>query len=141
MIGLPDLDKNLDKLKLHKDTIITYLNMLSLLKSKINFGKDEYSLAVEFSWKDVLKNENYNSYNVNLEYYSALFNLGVLYNLMGKFFIGANDDAKLKEGIKYFQYAAWVFDKVKQEIPGFVPSKEIQPDLSANYLSYVIILN
>jgi hypothetical protein len=136
VIGLSELAKTLESMKSYKETIITYLNMLNALKSKINFGKDEYSLKIEFGWKDVLKNEFYYSYNVNMDYYSALFNLAVLYNLMGTFYIGNDDDTKLKEGIKYFQHAAWVFDKIKQEFGANIPVKEIQPDMSENYLSY-----
>lgn len=135
--GLTDLDKGIDSLKTHRDTIVTYLSMLNSLKTKINFGKDEYSLQIEFGWKDTLKDDFYFSYNVNIEYYSAMFNLAVLYKHLGKQHFGLTEDVKLKEGIKYFQNAAWLFDKIKNELPTFIPAKEIQPDLSANYLSYV----
>ena len=46
----------------------------------------------------------------------------------------------MKDAIKYFQYAAYIFDKIKQDIPGVVPSKEIQPDLSTNFLTYASYL-
>lgn len=136
-IGIGELDKTIESLKTHKEIIVTYLNMLNALKSKINFGRDDYSLQIEFSWKDVLKDDFYNSYNVNFEYYSVLFNLGVLYHNLGKYSKGATEDSKLKEGIKYFQYAAWVFDKIKQELPTSLPVKEASFDLSTTYLSYV----
>lgn len=135
------MEKTPDSLKKIKDNVITYLNMLNTLRSKINFGKDNYSLAVEFGWRDVLKNDFYYSYNVNLEYFSVLFNLAVCYYLLGGTVSGKEDDAILKEGIKNYQYAAWLFDKIKNEVPTCIPSKETQPDLSVNYLTYVIFVN
>lgn len=112
--------------------------MLFALKSKINFGRDEYSMQLEFGWKDVLRNDFYYSYNINFEYFSVYFNLGILFVLMGKLLSKSTDDAKLREGIKYFQTAAWIFDNIKQEIPICIPAKETPPDLSSNYLSYVL---
>jgi hypothetical protein len=135
------MDQTLDSLKSHKTTTTDYLIMLNQLKSKINFGNDTYSLQIEFTWKDSLKNDNHTSYNVNLEYYSAMFNLAVIYRQIGKCYFGANEDGKLKEGIKSFQYAAWLFDKIKNEIPSFIPVKEINPDLSSTFLSYVKFKN
>ena len=137
MSNLNNLEKSLEKLKSYKETVVNYLNMISILTSKINFGKEDYCVKLEFSWKDVLKNDYFSSYNSRYEYYCTLFNLGVIYNSMGKFFFNTTDDEKLKEGIKHFQNAAWVFDKVKAELPGYIPAKETSPDLSSNYLSYV----
>ena len=113
--------------------------MLASLKQKINFGVDEYSLKMEFSWKDTLKNDFYTSFNVNFEYYNTLFNLAVIFKRLGSYFYGVQDDQKLKEGIKYFQHASWAFDKIKNELPTFLPAKEITPDLSANFLTFVFI--
>ena len=139
VISLSELDKSLEKLKSYKDTTVTYISMLYALKSKINFGKDEYCMQLEFSWKDVLKNEFYSSYNINFEYYSAYYNLAIIYLQMGKLLAKTTDDAKLKEGIKHFQNSAWIFDHIKQEIPICIPARETPPDLSSNYLSYVYI--
>jgi hypothetical protein len=136
---IQDMEKTYESLKKSRDNIVTYINMLNVLRSKINFGKDNYSLAIEFGWKDTLKNDFYYSYNVNLEYFSLLFNLAVCYNLLGNCLSSkTDDDGLLKEGIKYYQYSAWLFDKIKNEVPTFIPTKEIQPDLSVNYLTYVI---
>jgi hypothetical protein len=132
------MEKTSDSLKKIKETLISYISMLNLLKSKINFGKDDYSLKLEFGWKDVLKNDFYYSNNINLEYYSLLFNLAVTYNLLGNQLTSKiDDDVQLKEGIKNYQYSAWIFDKIKNEVPTYIPAKEIQPDLSVNYLTYV----
>jgi hypothetical protein len=135
------MEKTNDSMKKHKEAIVSYINMLNLLKSKINFGKDEYSLKLEFGWKDVLKNDFYYSNNVNLEHFSLLFNLAVCYNTLGSSLTAkTDDDTQLKEGIKNYQYAAWLFDKIKNEVPTHIPIKEIQPDLSVNYLTYVRII-
>jgi|LauGreDrversion4_2_1035121.scaffolds.fasta_scaffold873252_1 hypothetical protein len=64
-----------------------------------------------------------------------MFNLAVMYYAIGKF-ENHGDEAKMKEQIKYFQYAAFLFDKIKQEIPTVIPSKEVQPDLSSDYLTF-----
>lgn len=42
----------------------------------------------------------------------------------------------MKEQIKFFQYAAYLFDLIKQEIQTVIPTKEIQPDMSSDYLTY-----
>lgn len=112
--------------------------MINYLKGKINFGNDQYSIKLEFSWKDVLKNDFFSSFNVNFELYSTMFNLAVCFNLLGKTVDKKSEDEnKIREAIKYFQYAAFLFDKIKQEITGIIPAKEIQPDMSSNYLTYV----
>ena len=47
----------------------------------------------------------------------------------------------MKDNIKYFQYASYIFDKIKQDIPGLIPTKEIQPDLSTFFLTYASYLS
>jgi hypothetical protein len=114
--------------------------MLSVVKTKITFGKDDLSLKIEFSWSDVLRAKYDSSNNINFEYYSCLFNLGILYNLMGESLKNSSsgDDLEvLKEAIKYFQNSAGIFDKIKSEITTYISLKELPLDLSANYLSYV----
>lgn len=64
-----------------------------------------------------------------------MFNLAVMYFSIGKY-ENHGDETKIKEQIKYFQYAAFLFDKIKQEVPTVIPSKEVQPDLSSDYLTY-----
>ena len=86
-------------------------------------------------WKDVLTGELYISNNIYHEYYNVLFNLAVMYFSIGKC-ENNGDEAKIKEQIKYFQNAAYLFDKIKQEVPSFIPVKDIQPDMSSDYLTY-----
>lgn len=109
------------------------------MKEKINFGKESFSIKLDFSWSDSIKGDTLTTNNINFEYFSVLYNLGVLYHLMGRFIANSNpsDDNKLKEGINYFKYSAWVFDHIKQESGTSLTSKETQTDLSMNFLSYL----
>lgn len=94
---------------------------------------------MEFAWKDTLHGDYFYSNNMHLEYYSVLYNLGVIYSLMGR---GVDimspdcEEAKHKDAIKCFQYAAWIFDKIKAEITNNLTHKEISPDLSENNLTF-----
>lgn len=120
-----------------REVLVQYLSMLNLIKSKMNFGKDEFSIKVEFSWRDVLKNDYWTSYNINYEYFNCMFNLAVASFNLGMSIPLTDEDIKLKESIKVFQQAAWLFDNIKNELPTYLSQKETPCDLSANYLSYV----
>lgn len=111
--------------------------MINALKNKINFGKDTYAIKLDFAWKDTLTDEKIISNSIHFEYYSVLFNLGIIYFEMGKSLYFSEDDLKLKDGVKYFQTAAWIFDRVKEEYPLYVQALNIQPDLQMNYMSFV----
>jgi hypothetical protein len=91
-------------------------------------------------WRDILNGDYYYSYNINHEYYSCLFNLATLYFNIGRCDNGG-DETKMKDAVKYFQYSAFIFDKIKQEIPTLVPAKDIQPDLNTNFLTYASYLS
>lgn len=138
LTSLDDKDMSYDSLSKTKDMIIQYLKMLNLIKSKMNFGKEDFSVKIQFGWKDVLKNDFCYSYNINFEYYSILYNLAVTYYLIGNSISMENStETKLKEAIKYFQYSAWIFDNIKNEVLTFMPPKETPYDMSSNYLTYV----
>ncbi len=110
---------------------------MNVIKSKMNFGKDEFSIKVEFGWRDNIKNDMWYSYNINHEHYTNLFNLATLYYCMGAAISISDDDVKLKEAIKHLQYSAWLFDNIKNELPALIPAKETPPDMTQNYLTYV----
>ena len=103
----------------------------------MNFGKDDFSIKIEFSWKDVAKNDFWTSHNINHEYYSNLFNLATLYFNLANSIKESDDELKLKESIKYFNHAAWLFDNIKNELPSLIPVKETPPDMTQNYLTFV----
>ena len=137
LITISQMETTVDSLKNMKSQIVEYLRNITSLKSRISFGTDNFSLKLQFSWKDILNNDYYSSYNINYEYYSNLFNLGVVYTYLGKSTAIDEDETKLKEGIKCLNYAAWVYDKIKAELPNLIPIKETPSDMKADYLSYV----
>ncbi len=66
--------------------------------------------------------------------------MGVVFSLLGRLVNPGDpelEEAKLKGAIKEFQYAGWIFDKIRQDMPNKVTSKELSPDMSNQYLSYV----
>jgi len=136
---LGEVKQTLDTLKSNRQICLQYLQQLNLLKSKMSFGKEKIAVHLEFNWKDTLKNNNWKSMNINFEIYNVLFNLGTIYlNIarMESVESAGTDDAKLKEAIKSYQYAAGVYDKIKNEIAQCVPDKEIPNDLKPNYMTY-----
>jgi len=95
---------------------------------------------MHFCWTDTLNNEYYTSYDINLEYYSVLYNLGGVYCNLGRTInlkSQDTDDNKLKEAIKYFQNAAWIFEKLSHEVLTSVKDNELQPDLNTKNLNMV----
>jgi hypothetical protein len=138
IINLNDKETTNEALKGYKNIIVQYLSMLNLLKSKVNFGKEDLCIKIEFAWKDILRNDMINSFNVNFEYFSIFFNLGICYYNLGTSVELTEDDTKLKESIKNFQYAAWIFDNIKNEIINAVSVKDVPTDMTPNYLTYVI---
>lgn len=135
-ISIADLERTPENFSKAKVLIINYLQLLTSLRQRLTFGKDNMSVSVQFSWLDVLKKDNYTSYTYHHEYYNMLFNLGIILFNLGRFVNPSESDDVIKAGIKNFNYAAWIFDKIKNELPQNVNLKDIQPDLSPTFLSY-----
>jgi len=135
---LGEVKQNLDNLKSNRQICMQYITQLNLLKSKMSFGKEKIAVHLEFMWKDTLKNSNCSSMNINFELYNVMFNLATIYlNIARMESIEAgNDDARLKEAIKSYQYAAGFFDRIKNEAPQSIPDKEMPNDLKPNYMTY-----
>jgi hypothetical protein len=124
-----------------KESIITYINMLNFIKGKITFGKDQYSVKIEFTWMDTIKDSNQSSYQLNLEIYSNLFNLALTNYFISRLIDLENDDeAKLKTIFKNLEFSVGILDQIKTELPPLVEEKEIPLDLSAKYLDFVRII-
>lgn len=139
IINPATIEVTFGNLKDLKDTIIAYLNILSYVKSKINFGTDQFSLKIEFIWKDTVKDSFTSSYNVAFEFYSVLYNLAVCNNMMTKLINADSDEeVKLKDAIKTLEFSAGIMEKIKTELPTFMADKEIPNDLSGVYLTFVI---
>jgi len=74
----------------------------------------------------------------------VLYNLGVVYSLLGRCVNPQDPDLeelKLKDAIKDLQYAGWIFDKIRQAVPGCLSQKEISPDMTTHNLSFNSNLN
>ena len=94
-----------------------YITQLNLLKSKMSFGKENIAVHLNFTWKDTLKNSNCSSMNINFEIYNAKFNLATIYlNIARMESVEAgNDNERLRNAIKSYQFAAGFFDRIKNE--------------------------
>lgn len=135
-IKCSDLEKTSDSMKKCRTNILNYLRLLAALKQRMNFGNDDSCVKITFTWTDVLKNSNYSSNQYAHEYYNNLFNLAVSYVNSGKTVNFTDSDEDLKEAIKNFNQAAWLFDKIKQETATHIPAKDLQPDFNSVYLTY-----
>ena len=135
---LGEVKQSLDSLKSNRQICMQYITQLNLLKSKMSFGKEKIAVSLNFQWKDTLKNSNCSSRNIHFEIYNVMFNLATIYlNIARMESVEAgNDDARLKEAIKSYQYAAGFFDKIKNEAPQSIPEKELPNDLKSNYMTY-----
>ena len=132
------MNQNLDTLKTNKEILLQYINQLNLIKGKMTFGKEDFCVKIEFQWKDVFKAKTWSSYNINFEFYNSLFNLAMIYYIMG-FLITkecGDDEERLKESVKYYRYASGLFDTIKNDAASVIPAKELPPDLGFSYMSY-----
>jgi hypothetical protein len=130
--------ETLNDLKDLKDSIISYINMLNFLKTKIPFGKDQFSLKIEFVWMDTVKDSNNTSTDINYEIYSNLFNLAICNNSIAKLTDPEKEEeSKLKDVIKNLEFSAGIIEKIRKELPTLIPEKEIPIDLSDKYLEFV----
>ena len=104
----------------------------------MSFGKDKFAIHLEWMWKDTLKNNNWSSLNINFEIYNVLYDLAITYYNIGRVEAAeaGDDDTKLKEAIKAYQYAAGFFEKIKNEAPLSIQDKELPNDLKPNYMTY-----
>ena len=133
---------NVDQIRTNKEIYLSYINQLEKLKGKMTFGKEEFSAKIEFTWTDTLKKSKFSSYNINFEFYNALFNYATLHFLLATFLAkeAGNEESILKEVTKNYRYAMGVYDIIKTEAAIKIPQKEMPIDLSSNFLDYLINL-
>ena len=138
MTNLGAVQQSIDTLKQNKNILLNYMAQLQLIKSKMNFGKSDHCIKIEFMWKDIFKDSKWKSYNINFEYYNCFYNLGTIYYTLGLHSKkeAGNDESLLKESINYFKYAAGIYDQIKNEIASALPANEIPYDLSPSYMTY-----
>ena len=129
---------NLDTLKVNREIVLNYINQLNLLRQKMSFGKENFSIKIEFIWKDIFKRSKWTSYNINFELYNAMFNLATIHYLIAYHMEkdNNNEESYLKEITTNYRNAMAIFDLIKNEIAQKIPQKEIPYDLETSYLEY-----
>ena len=117
VINIGGLQQSIDTLKQNKNILLNYMAQLQLIKSKMNFGKSDHCIKIEFMWKDIFKDSKWKSYNINFEYYNCFYNLRTIYYTLGLYTKkeAGNDESLLKESIHYFKYSAGIYDQIKNE--------------------------
>ena len=139
---MPDMKLSLDSLRQNRTIVIAYLNQLAMLKEKMTFGKENYSCKIEFTWRDTIKDSKWSSYNIYFEYYNVMFNLATIYYLMGVEIrkTSEKDRDKMKEAVKQFKYAMYLFEAIKEEACKKITAKELPYDLTPVFMDYCIQL-
>ena len=136
-----DVQDNIDQLKQNINIISSYINMLTAISQKMTFGKESYSCKIEFTWTDTIRDSKWKSYNIFFEYYNAMFNLATCYyNLATQIARASTDKIGHKEANKYFKYAMYTYDVIKEEAASKIPEKELPLDLFPAHLDYCKVL-
>ena len=132
-----EVQDNQDQIKQNINIISEYLNQITALKQKMTFGKESYSCKIEFIWTDTIKGSKWDSYNIFFEFYNTMFNLATnYYNLASIYSKSATDKSGHREANKYFKYAMYTYDVIKEEAASKIPEKELPLDLFPDHLEY-----
>ena len=136
-----EVQDNIDQLKQNVNIISSYINMLTAVCQKMTFGKESYSCKIEFIWNDTIRDNKWKSYNIFFEIYNAMFNLATCYyNIGTQIAREATDKNGHKDASKYFKYAMYTYDVIKEEAITKIPEKELPLDLFPAHLDYCKIL-
>lgn len=135
------LSKNnisIEKLEQHKSVLTTYINEILTLRSKMTFGKQDYSCKVKFIWTDTICFKEWKSYNIYFELYNCLYNLAVIYYCLGNHLgnTAKGDKMKLKMAVINYKHALYIFDRIKNDAYSAINAKELPYDLYPSYLEY-----
>ena len=121
--------------------VISYINQLVILKSKVTFGKKKPACSISFEWYDTIKNSKYSSHNIYFEYFSCLFLLAMMYYQLAINLINENKPLTNKDIIKeigqQLRTAKSLIDLIKNESGNLLPISDSSPDLSLVYLEYL----
>ena len=128
-----------DQLEQNKLILITYLNEILTLKSKIIFGKQSYTCSICFKWTDTIKKEEWESYNIYFEIYNCIYNLAVTFYSLGNYYANIVNFDKIlkKEAVKNYKNALGLFSVLKQEAYNRISEKELPYDLYPSHLEYL----
>jgi hypothetical protein len=141
MSQMGEIQDSIDQIKSNINILTSYLNQILSIRQKMTFGKESYSCKIEFTWTDTLKNNTWHSYNIWFEIYNALFNLASSYFSLGlNVSKAAMDRNAHKEATKYFKYAMYLYNVIKEEAITKIPEKEIPYDLFPSHLDYCMVM-
>ena len=122
----------------HRHILTSYINELIIIKSKMIFGRESYNCKIDFKWTDTIKEKQWKSHNINFEYYNALYNLAVVYYMIG-LELGANskeDKVIKKDAVNHFKKAVYLFRMLKNEAFTTIDQSELPYDLYPTHLEY-----
>ena len=136
-----ELQNSIDQLRQNINILTSYINQILMIKQKMTFGKESYSCSIEFTWNDTIKSSNWRSYNIWFEIYNVMFNLAVSYYCLGEETgKAAIDRIGHKEANKYFKYAMYLFNVIKEEALTKILEKELPYDLFPSHMDYCMVL-
>lgn len=123
-----------EKLKLMITNCLTYIKVIEKLIKRVKLGRDSDSLSLKFYWKEVTTGKETSSYNVNYEICSVKFNLAICFSLLGFSKVKSTNAELLKESVKNFEKAAYLFNEIKVTVTSKGLAKENIPDFYDSYL-------
>ena len=53
--SMTQINQSLDTLKVNREIVLNYVNQINVLRQKLTFGKEKFSIKIEFRWKDIFK--------------------------------------------------------------------------------------
>ena len=118
--------------------LTSYINEIIVLRSKMPFGRESYNCTIDFEWTDTIKEKLYKSNNINFEYSNALFNLAVIYYVLGlELGASSKDDKNIKkDAINSLKKALCLFRILKNEAYKLINQVELPIDLYPTHLEY-----
>ena len=132
ILNYPKYVTDFEKIDKMRQNYTIYINMLYIVKKNILFGNEDYTVNLNFNWTDTLTETEFNSNNIDFEYYNALFNLGTIYYLIGLNNKNSNND----QMSIYFKNALSIFKIIKNECNNKLNKNELCFDLYPSYLEF-----
>lgn len=123
-----------DKLKLMITNCLTYIKAIDKLVKRVKLGKNSDNLSLKFYWKEASNGKETSSYDVNYEICSVKYNLAICFSLLGFSRVKASNAELLKESVKNFEKAAYLFNEIKGTVMEKGLAKENIPDFYDSYL-------
>ena len=123
-----------EQIKIMISNCYTYLKTLDILNQKIRIGNSYDELQINFSWREASCNKETSSKNIYYEICSVKFNIAISYCLLGYLDFKNEDPEKLKESMKNFERACYIFGEVKETSKTYLGTENI-PDFSESFLN------